>query len=335
MRNLKDLRLGAIGHGVHARANLYPSIRLAGGSVCSVVTQSKETARLAADALGANNAHDEVGAMLSGDELDAVIISLPPEHQLIIAEQCAQAGIAVFVEKPLGMSALEARRIADIADQNGSRVMVGFMKRYAPAYRGLAELIADRDRFGRIMVVDASFCFAPWDAALREDTYLKLGAIHIVDLFRSLFGEVDDVQGMCSSSGADIGMVFSLRFSAGPVANLTLCGVPAWGRENERVTVTGTHGWAEVENLSELRFHTAEKTSEARERWQTLDEHTTVVSAVNSPMSGVARDLYQRGFAGEIAHFLECVAGGKNPSPSARDNVATMELCERMLRAIS
>lgn len=335
MRRVADLRLGFVGHGVHACANLYPSITLAGGSVCCVTTRSTNSATLAADAIGAERAYDDLGRMLKHETLDGVFISVAPEDQADLTKQCIQAGVPVFVEKPLGMNAGDARDVADLADSHGVQVMVGFMKRFAPAYQTLANLITDQKQFGRIIMVDASFCFAPWDAGLRDDTYLKFGAIHIVDLLRTLFGEVSDVCGNRSSQGADIGMAFSLRFANKTVATLSLCGVPSWAREQERLTVTGTQGWAEANNLSEVRYHLRDKSQSDMDRWQTLDEKTIQLTAINSPMSGGARDLYQRGFAGEIAHFLDCIVKGIEPKTNARDNVATMTLCDRLINAVT
>ena len=335
MRAVNELRLGFIGHGVHARANLYPSIALAGGTIRAVATRTRESAESAAVAVGAKEAYDDVGQMLKAGVLDAVFVSIAPGRQAEIAEQCLRAGVSVFVEKPLGTTAEEARKVARAAKESGATAMVGFMKRFAPAYRTLATLVTDESRFGRPMVVDASFGFAPWHESLRDDTYLTLGAIHIVDLLRALFGEVVDVQGLRSSQGADIGMVFSFKLATGLIATLTLCGVPSWSREQERVTVTGTRGWASVENLAEIRYHTAGDGHATPARWQTLDEETHVLTAVNSPMSGGTRDLYLRGFAGEIAYFLERVASGLPAVPSPEDNVATMELCERLLAAVA
>jgi predicted dehydrogenase len=51
-------------------------------------------------------------------------------------------------------------------------------------------------------------------------------------------------------------------------------------------------------------------------------------------MSGGYRDLYLRGFVGEIAHFMNCCQEGRTPGSSGRDNVKTMELCDRILAAL-
>lgn len=53
-RNVGGLRLGFIGYGRHARANLYPSIALAGGRVVRVATRSQSGADEAAAASSAD-----------------------------------------------------------------------------------------------------------------------------------------------------------------------------------------------------------------------------------------------------------------------------------------
>ena len=84
-----------------------------------------------------------------------------------------------------------------------------------------------------------------------------------------------------------------------------------------------------------MRYHhAAPAEAAASPRWQTLDEETITIEAVSSPISGGARDLYLRGFAGEVAHFLDCVRSGAVPRNNAADNVATMALCDRILDAV-
>lgn len=332
-KSVCQLRLGFVGHGNHARANLYPSIQQTGTPIHRVATRSLRTANIAAANIGAAHAHDSVASMLQHNDLDAVFISVAPEDHAELTLQCLQAGVHVFVEKPLGMTTTDAEAVAEAATDANRIVMVGFMKRYAPVYRQLSHVIANHDEFGRIVAIDGMFGFTPWSPDLRNDTHLKLGAIHLVDLYRSLLGEVNCVHGVSNSIGAEISSSFTFTFADGPIGSLSLFGLPAWGREQERITVTGTRGWAEVSDLATLTYHSAE--ADSGDRWQTLDEHTTVVTSVNSPMSGGMRDLYHRGFAGEVSHFLHAVANGTSVNSSAVDNVATMKLCDAMLESFA
>ena len=55
----------------------------------------------------------------------------------------AEAGVHTFVEKPMCLSLEDGRRMIDAAERGGTRLMVGYMKRYDPAYE---ELVARLDR---------------------------------------------------------------------------------------------------------------------------------------------------------------------------------------------
>ncbi|GGT09499.1 MULTISPECIES: Gfo/Idh/MocA family protein [Streptomyces] len=334
-RRIEDLRIGFIGHGQHARANLYPALALAGGRLTSIATRDGAAAARAAALHGAARGHGDHRRMLAEDGLDAVFVSVAPEDQAAVTEDCLRAGAHVFAEKPLGLDEAEARRVADTAERARRSVAVGFMKRHAPAYRRLAALTADEAAFGRVLSFHGFFAFSPWTDTLRDDTYLKFGAVHMVDLVRWLFGEVAEVSGHTNSRGSDISMAATLRFRSGVIGSLTLAGVPAWSREQEELTVTGQRGFARVENLSTLAYHHARRAEPGRgEAWQELDEDTVVVRSVNSPASGGHQDLYLRGFAGEVRHFLEAVANGTPSAASAADNTATMALCDELLRSL-
>jgi predicted dehydrogenase len=331
---VEDLRIGFIGHGRHARANLYPALALTGARLTAVATRDETAAQAAAVAQGAERGHGDFRRMLAEDRLDAVFVSVAPEDQAAITEACIEAGTHVFVEKPLGMTEQDARRVAAAAESHGREVMVGFMKRHAPAYRALADLIGDEERFGGVLSFNSLFAFSPWTDELRDDTYLKLAAVHIVDLVRFLFGEVREVSGFTNSRDADISMTCALRFDSGVIGNLTFAAVPAWSREQEELTVTGRRGFARVENLTELIHHTYRAADTELDVWKGIGEESVVRRPVNSPASGGLRDLYLRGFAGEVGHFLDCVAEGRTPLSSAADNVATMALCDEILRSL-
>lgn len=331
MASVGDLRLGFIGGGRHATANLYPSIALAGGRVLSVATRHAEGAAAVAARFGAERSHASYRTMLAEDALDAVFVSVDPADHAEVAQACLEARVDVFVEKPLGLTAAEATHVADVADAVGRLAMVAFMKRFAPSYVLARERIADADRFGEVTGFRATFAFSPWTDQLRDDTFLQFAAIHVVDLVRSLFGEVIDVAGFRRSDGADITMAYALRTAAGVVGTMDLASLPSWGRGHEELTVHGTRGHLTVTDQREVRYHHDGGRPTEPPRWQAFDETTTVLTPVVSTGSGGSADLYHRGFVGEVAHFLDCVLTRRQPVCSARDNVATTALCHQLL----
>ncbi|HEY4333049.1 MAG TPA: Gfo/Idh/MocA family oxidoreductase, partial [Ilumatobacteraceae bacterium] len=336
--DVADLRLGFIGCGRHARANLYPSIALAGGRVHSIAARTLDSARQAAQRFGAQQAHAGHRSLLdqgTGEGgLDAVFVSVAPEDHAAVVIDCLRAGLHVFVEKPLGMTGDEAALVAEVAQQTGRHVMVAFMKRFAPSYAKVRDAMADTDSFGETMSFASTFGFSSWTPDLDTAGFLRLAAIHVVDLVSALFGEVENVAGHQRSRGADINLVFAMRCASGVVGTMNLVAAPAWGREHEELTVTGRTGFVTASDLDRVLLH-IERPRSGAPRWHRLDEETVVFQAAASTGSGGEADLYRRGFAGEVAHFLQCVRDGAAPTPSANDNVRTTVLVDRMLAAVS
>jgi predicted dehydrogenase len=77
---------------------------------------------------------------LVAEELDAVLVLTSGSHAPI-AVAAAQAGLHVFMEKPMCLSLAEGREVLDAARKSDVRVMVGTMKRYDPAYERLLALM--------------------------------------------------------------------------------------------------------------------------------------------------------------------------------------------------
>ncbi len=320
------MNIGVIGYGRHSSAKLYPAFQLAGARISCVLTRSLASAQTAAAALGADRPYDDIDTMLESEALDAVVICVNPEDQAPLTIRCLQAGVAVFVEKPLGLSADAARQVDAVSQKHDVAVMVGFMKRFAPAYQRLAELLADKDQFGRILAIDAAFSFAPWTTELRVDSFLRQGAIHMLDILLATFGAATLEAGHSNTDKSDIGLAYTLRFSDGAVASVTLSATQARASTFERITVTGTKGWAEADNLESVSYRFAGQNGTRREQW---DAHLAVPD-----QAGQTLELCKEGFYGEAQHFLERLAANEMPAASATENIATMVLCDEMIEMV-
>jgi predicted dehydrogenase len=67
-------------------------------------------------------------------DLDAVLIMNSDEYHSDTALAAMQHGKHVLIEKPMCLTRQEARAIIRIRDEAGVQVMVGYMRRYAPAF---------------------------------------------------------------------------------------------------------------------------------------------------------------------------------------------------------
>lgn len=322
--------IAVIGAGFHSSRNILPAAVLAGLHIRALATRSQERSAAALLRTGSTGTpYGSATALLADPAIDRVAVIAQPSDQARLAIEALQAGKHVFADKPLGWTSTEAAEIADLAEAGDRVLMVGFMKRYAPIYRQLTELLATGD-LGTVRSFGLTFGCDSTPFCATAEEFVKLAAIHVIDLVRFLFGEVDRVSVQDNSDGDQISLVVGLRMANGVVGSLELSGTPAYRSETEILRVNCSRGRATAENLATLTVHRAQPDRAAS--WQALSETTTVHTAAESAMSGVDRDLYLRGFVGQLAGFMAAVDSGTVPVSSGRDNVLTMALCEQILR---
>ena len=73
--------------------------------------------------------------------LDAVLVLISGSHAPVAIE-ASRAGLHVFVEKPMCFSTAEGHEMVAEADKAGKVLMVGYPKRYDPAFRRFQEEVA-------------------------------------------------------------------------------------------------------------------------------------------------------------------------------------------------
>ncbi|HEV2369594.1 MAG TPA: Gfo/Idh/MocA family oxidoreductase [Acidimicrobiales bacterium] len=86
------------------------------------------------------------------DASDAVWVCTPTSSHLDLVRAVAEAGRAVFCEKPLGRNLDEARKVVGVVTQAGVPNQVGLVLRHAPVFRILREL-AQGGGLGRLMTI--------------------------------------------------------------------------------------------------------------------------------------------------------------------------------------
>jgi len=330
---MDDTRIGIIGAGVHMKANIAPSLFRLGRTITAVATEHPETAEAAAHQLHAQKHFGDYRKMLEAPT-EVVFVATRGEDHARIVSDCLAAGKHVFVDKPLGLTEPQATRIAEEAGKAKRKVAVGFMKRYAPAYKRLKELTSNSRELGKAWSFRAMFAITSGREGWVDEKYLKFGAIHYVDLLRHYFGEPIDILGLCNSEGVKVDQTYALRFDSGVVGSLFLAGLPAWKRHYEEITITFEGGLAQVDNISKFIMHRDAQSRPGVTRWQEIDECDEVYTSVGTSSSGGWKELYLNGYVGEVQAFLSAVEENTEVSNSATDNVRTMKMCDSMLEAL-
>jgi len=127
--------------------------------------------------------------------VDGVVIATPSAMHSEQAVEALRAGAAVFCQKPLGRTALEAQRAVNAARAADRLLCVDFSYRFARAFCALRDLVANGD-LGRVYACDLTFHNGygpdkPWfyDAALSGGGCVMDLGVHLVDLALWMLGE--------------------------------------------------------------------------------------------------------------------------------------------------
>jgi predicted dehydrogenase len=88
--------------------------------------------------------------------LDAVLIATPDSYHADLAVAALDRGLHVFSEKPLCYALEDATRVAAARDRAGRVVQIGYMKRFDPSWRLLAELVGELGGRLRLISVEVN-----------------------------------------------------------------------------------------------------------------------------------------------------------------------------------
>ena len=89
-------------------------------------------------------------------KLDAILIATPDSYHADLAVAALDRGLHVFSEKPLCYEVEDATRVAAARDRAGRVVQVGYMKRFDPSWRLLAEMIGGLGERLRLISVEVN-----------------------------------------------------------------------------------------------------------------------------------------------------------------------------------
>ncbi len=90
--------------------------------------------------------------LFSRDDVDAIVMALPPQFHAESAIRAVEAGKDVLVEKPIALTVADAERSVEAAHKAGRIFMVGHVLRFHPAFEALKGLI-DAGELGEVKYI--------------------------------------------------------------------------------------------------------------------------------------------------------------------------------------
>ena len=294
-------------------------------------------------------------ADLLAEPLDAVLVLTPGSHAPV-AIAAAELGRHVFVEKPMCFSIREGEEMVAAADKAGVVLMVGYMKRYDPAYQRLAATLEpDALTCARITTLESPIepyalhhpLSAPGTvdpellAELVADDERRLVAAigetepHVLRAYRtilldSMIHELNGVRGLLGEPdvlhfariwGAPSGLTISASFGGVEVVFLwiDLPGAPRYEQD-----------WS---------FYGAERRTSLVFPSPLLHGMPTALVVEGGDVDGIASwrtehtVSYEEAFKRELVEFHAAVAGGRAPATDGADGLRDVALAEAIVRS--
>lgn len=193
------LRVAGVGCGYFSQFH-YQAWRRLDVELVAIAERDPDKARLSAAQFSVPRVYDDAAAMVAREQPDLLDLVTPPPTHLALIEIAAANGIDVICQKPFTTGLDDARRALEIAAEAGITLVVHENFRFQPWYREIAALL-QQGALGQ--VYHASFRLRPGDGQ-GADAYLDRQpgfremprflinetAVHLVDVFRFLFGEI-------------------------------------------------------------------------------------------------------------------------------------------------
>ena len=226
------VRIALVGLGGHGLTIQGAAEAAPGLDVVAVYDPNADEAARAAERFGCPAA-DSYEALLAHPNLEAVSLCSPNFVHRAQAEAAFDAGLDVFVEKPIANTVADGRAMAEAAERAGRTLMIGHNMRFGEAMRWGRQLL-DAGRLGEVVSVEFHFSSdralgLPADSwRLRLDQcpllpMMQLG-IHAVDLIHYLVGPIASVfaqaRAVTTSAGVVDNVVAAFTLAGGELGTL-------------------------------------------------------------------------------------------------------------------
>ncbi|AUX79360.1 Gfo/Idh/MocA family protein [Sinorhizobium fredii] len=331
----EKLKLGVIGCGRIAQAAHFPAVQKARNvELAAVFDPSGLLAKGAGLRLGVP-AYTDQQEFLNAD-IDAVLIAIPDRFHVPVSIAALQAGRHVLVEKPVAVTAAEAKTLIEVLGKTGLQLQVGSMKRFDPGIARAQQVIAEGG-IGRILSarcwyrvmselrppIEATLFPAmlvdqdvrnretALKAANRKTHLLATHGIHTFDLMRFLLGELTVSAATMAVDGVDHSWHGIATTDAGAAASFEItASVHAEWTEGFQIYGSKGHISAEIpfpfsRAASRVRIFRSEQ------------------SSYEEPIYGDT-DAYKL----QVEAFAAAILEGSAVEPNARDGLKALEIVE-------
>jgi myo-inositol 2-dehydrogenase/D-chiro-inositol 1-dehydrogenase len=320
MINVGILGCGRIGQ-VHARSIL----QVSGAKVLAVADAFPAAAQNLAASTGA--IVQTTDDLIANPEIQAVVIGTPTNTHYDLIHAAAQAGKAIFCEKPVDMSSELIRECMAVVAANGVPFMTGFNRRFDKNFAN----VRSRIQAGNIGAVEIVTILSR-DPNPPPISYIKSSGgifrdmmIHDFDMARFLLNEEPVMVFAVGSALVDpeIGKAgdvdtaaVTLTTASGQICQISNSRRATYGYD-QRVEVHGSLGMLRAANVLENTV-----------------EIGTAAGFETAPTLNFFLERYEAAYLGEIAAFVAALAHGAPMSPTIEDGLRAQLIADAAAKSL-
>jgi len=312
------IKIGIIGSGyiagVHATI-LARDERVKVSSVYDVIADRAQQFARAHDATVTASANEVI------ERSDAVFITTPNTRHVPLALAAINAGKHVFCEKPLATTIEDAETVFEKAQRSDSIFQIGHNRRFAPVYATLKRYLSEthRPHSAHVKMNRGELLNPEWTGDPEvTGGFLYETPIHMFDMMRFLFGEIESLHAIGSSHEYNEIEDFSvlLKFANGMHATLATAADASWLFPFERVEVFCHHATLVTREMESLICSS------------NLEGHFTSTSMQQTPREE------KWGYVQEDRAFIDSIVNGTPPLVTAFDGLMSVEIANAIYESV-
>lgn len=333
------INVGIIGLGRMGRLHMMSCLHIDDIKVVAAADPSKKALNKA-KSVGVNNLYTDYHDFLNDSlNIDAVVISLPNYLHFESVQLALEAGLDIFIEKPMATTAKECRKIVKLVERSGKKFMIGHCMRFLDAIEKLKDS-AEKGHIGTLEVITleevmngpfthpavptpvSNWWFNPRKAG--GGALMDLG-YHMIDLFRFFTGDcevvfscIDHKFNLPVEDGAIV-ILRSSNSSAKGIVNVGWYQKTIFPRYDFRVILHGNSGFMSSDDFVPGNIYL----NAVKEGTKNL-----LRKIIRRRIQPLSYTYYYEQHYKELKYFFHCIQEDSNPCVSATDGLKTVELVE-------
>lgn len=298
------VKIGMVGIGDIAQKAYLPILGTRSDVELSIATRNREVLMQVGDQYHIEHRFSTLKDLLASG-IDAAFIHSATAAHAEMVQACIQAGVHVFIDKPIAYHWQETERLVQMAKERKVGLLVGFNRRFAPMYRSMREALPSPEIV--LMQKHRTSPVSSIRSTIMDDF------IHVVDTLISFVGEPTSyhVHG---------------KIEQGKVHYLVL---HLQGAKSAAIGMMNRHTGVTEERLELMRE--GQKQVVHNLTYKTLFEQGTEIHQTAGDWTPM---LERRGFVNMIEHVLNQFSSEGPYAANLDETLCTHRLCEEIINEL-